>query len=67
MLDLVEFAEADASRSRAICLRTLERFGMEGRDNGAPGLQPHHHEHDDAALVLDPDGHTINAVCHSPE
>jgi catechol 2,3-dioxygenase-like lactoylglutathione lyase family enzyme len=38
-----------------------------GRDNGAPGLRPHYHEHYYGAFVLDPDGHNIEAVCHLPE
>jgi catechol 2,3-dioxygenase-like lactoylglutathione lyase family enzyme len=38
-----------------------------GRDNGAPGTRPHYHEHYYGAFVLDPDGHNIEAVCHSPE
>jgi len=38
-----------------------------GRDNGAPGLRPHYHEHYYGAFVLDPDGHNIEAVCHRPE
>lgn len=37
-----------------------------GRDNGAPGLRPHYHEHYYGAFVLDPDGHNIEAVCHVP-
>jgi catechol 2,3-dioxygenase-like lactoylglutathione lyase family enzyme len=37
-----------------------------GRDNGAPGTRPHYHEHYYGAFVLDPDGHNIEAVCHSP-
>ncbi len=36
------------------------------RDNGAPGLRPHYHPDYYAAFVLDPDGHNIEAVCHSP-
>lgn len=36
------------------------------RDNGAPGLRPHYHEHYYGAFVLDPDGHNIEAVCHLP-
>ena len=36
------------------------------RDNGAPGVRPHYHEHYYGAFVLDPDGHNIEAVCHSP-
>jgi catechol 2,3-dioxygenase-like lactoylglutathione lyase family enzyme len=38
-----------------------------GRDNGAPGPRPHYHEHYFGAFVLDPDGHNIEAVCHTPE
>ncbi len=37
-----------------------------GRDNGAPGLRPHYHEHYYAAFVFDPDGNNIEAVCHGP-
>jgi catechol 2,3-dioxygenase-like lactoylglutathione lyase family enzyme len=38
-----------------------------GRDNGAPGLRPHYHPDYYGAFVLDPDGHNIEAVCHTPE
>jgi catechol 2,3-dioxygenase-like lactoylglutathione lyase family enzyme len=37
-----------------------------GRDNGGPGLRPHYHPHYYGAFVLDPDGHNIEAVCHTP-
>jgi len=37
-----------------------------GRDNGAPGLRPQYHPTYYAAFVHDPDGHNIEAVCHSP-
>jgi catechol 2,3-dioxygenase-like lactoylglutathione lyase family enzyme len=37
-----------------------------GRDNGAPGLRPHYDAAYYAAFVLDPDGHNIEAVTHSP-
>jgi len=37
-----------------------------GKDNGAPGLRPHYHANYYGAFVLDPDGHNIEAVCHSP-
>ena len=37
-----------------------------GTDNGAPGLRPHYHADYYGAFVLDPDGHNIEAVCHSP-
>lgn len=38
-----------------------------GKDNGAPGLRPHYHKDYYGAFVLDPDGHNIEAVCHTPE
>jgi catechol 2,3-dioxygenase-like lactoylglutathione lyase family enzyme len=37
-----------------------------GKDNGPPGARPHYHQHYYGAFVLDPDGHNIEAVCHSP-
>ena len=36
-----------------------------GRDNGAPGLRTIYHPHYYGAFVLDPDGHNIEAVCHT--
>lgn len=36
-------------------------------DHGAPGLRPIYHPNYYGAFVLDPDGHNIEAVCHSPE
>jgi hypothetical protein len=41
-------------------------MGAGGTDNGAPGLRPHYHEHYYAAFVLDPEGHNIEAVTHTP-
>ncbi len=38
-----------------------------GRDNGKPGVRPHYHDSYYAALVFDPDGNNIEAVCHRPE
>lgn len=35
-------------------------------DNGAPGLRPHYHPNYYGAFVLDPDGHNVEAVCHTP-
>ena len=37
-----------------------------GKDNGLPGLRPQYHPNYYGAFVLDPDGHNIEAVCHSP-
>ena len=38
-----------------------------GRDNGAPGVRPHYHPDYYGAFVLDPDGHNIEAVCHTAQ
>jgi catechol 2,3-dioxygenase-like lactoylglutathione lyase family enzyme len=37
-----------------------------GRDNGPPGLRLHYHKDYYGAFVLDPDGHNIEACCHTP-
>jgi catechol 2,3-dioxygenase-like lactoylglutathione lyase family enzyme len=37
-----------------------------GRDNGAPGIRAHYHPNYYGAFVLDPDGHNIEAVSHTP-
>ncbi len=37
-----------------------------GKDFGGPGLRPHYHANYYGAFVLDPDGHNIEAVCHTP-
>ena len=37
-----------------------------GKDNGAPGVRAHYHPNYYGAFVLDPDGHNIEAVCHTP-
>jgi hypothetical protein len=37
-----------------------------GKDNGPPGLRAHYHPNYYGAFVLDPDGHNIEAVCHTP-
>ena len=34
-------------------------------DNGPPGVREHYHQTYYAAFVTDPDGHNIEAVCHS--
>jgi catechol 2,3-dioxygenase-like lactoylglutathione lyase family enzyme len=52
-------SEVDAFHAAAI------RAG--GTCNGPPGLRPHYHQSYYAAFVLDPDGHNIEAVCHTVE
>lgn len=51
-------AQIDAFHTAAI------RAG--GLDNGPPGPRPQYHPDYYAAFVLDPDGHNIEAVCHTP-
>ena len=38
-----------------------------GKDNGAPGLRPRYHANYYAAFVIAPDGHNVEAVCHTPD
>jgi catechol 2,3-dioxygenase-like lactoylglutathione lyase family enzyme len=38
-----------------------------GRDNGKPGVRAQYHPTYYGAFVLDPDGHNVEAVCHTPE
>ena len=37
-----------------------------GTDNGSPGVRDIYHPDYYGAYVLDPDGHNIEAVCHTP-
>ena len=36
-------------------------------DNGPPGVRSDYHPNYFASFVKDPDGHNIEAVCHTPE
>jgi catechol 2,3-dioxygenase-like lactoylglutathione lyase family enzyme len=45
----------------------LAALAAGGRCNGAPGVRPHYHANYYAAFALDPDGHNIEAVCHTPQ
>lgn len=38
----------------------------DGTDHGAPGVREDYHPSYYAAFVLDPDGNSIEAVCHTP-
>lgn len=68
---------AGATLSGHVCFAAPSRAAVEafhaaalaagGRDNGKPGLRPHYHAHYYAAFVIDPDGHRIEAVRHTPE
>ena len=37
-----------------------------GTDNGGPGVREIYHPSYYGAFVLDPDGHNVEAVCHTP-
>jgi catechol 2,3-dioxygenase-like lactoylglutathione lyase family enzyme len=43
-----------------------EAIAAGGKDNGPPGLRPQYHKDYYGAFVLDPDGHNIEACCHTP-
>jgi catechol 2,3-dioxygenase-like lactoylglutathione lyase family enzyme len=43
----------------------IAALGAGGKDNGPPGPRPHYHKDYYGAFVLDPDGHNIEAVCHT--
>lgn len=34
-----------------------------GKDNGAPGIRHHYHDHYYAAYIIDPDGNNLEVVC----
>ena len=36
-----------------------------GKSNGEPGMRPQYHNRYFAAFIIDPDGHNIEAVCHT--
>jgi predicted lactoylglutathione lyase len=59
---------AFAARSRAEVRAFHEAALAAGaRDNGAPGLRPECHPGYYGTFVIDPDGHTMEAVCHAAE
>lgn len=59
---------AFAAKTREEVRRFYEAaLGAGGKDNGAPGLRPQYHPNYYAAFVIGPDGHNIEAVCHSAE
>lgn len=60
----VAFASSDRATVDAFHTAAL---AAGGKDNGAPGLRPHYHEHYYGAYAHDPDGNNVEAVCHLPE
>jgi hypothetical protein len=44
----------------------IDHVGFPLRDNGPTGIRAHDHQDCYGAFVIDPDGNTIEAVCHRP-
>ena len=59
---------AFAAKTREqVCQFHAAALAAGGKDNGAPGLRPNYHPNYYGAFVIGPDGHNIEAVCHTPE
>lgn len=68
--------EGGLARPMHIAITARDRAGVDafhraalaagGKDNGGPGLRPQYHPNYYGAFVFDPDGHNIEAVCHTP-
>ncbi|WP_077036760.1 VOC family protein [Pelomonas sp. KK5] len=59
----IAFAAASRAQVDAFYRAALQAGAI---DNGPPGLRPQYHALYYAAFVIDPDGHNIEAVCHTP-
>ncbi len=58
---------AFAARDRAAVDAFYEAaIAAGGADNGGPGIRAHYHPNYYGAFVRDPDGHNVEAVCHTP-
>jgi catechol 2,3-dioxygenase-like lactoylglutathione lyase family enzyme len=60
----IAFAAESRAQVRAFYEASL-RAG--GKDNGPPGIREIYHPNYYGAFVIGPDGHNIEAVCHTPE
>jgi predicted lactoylglutathione lyase len=60
----IAFAAENRAQVRAFHEAAL-RAG--GRDNGPPGVREIYHPNYYGAFVIGPDGHNVEAVCHTPE
>jgi catechol 2,3-dioxygenase-like lactoylglutathione lyase family enzyme len=58
----IAFATPDRSVVDAFHAAALKAGG---KDNGPPGLRPQYDPNYYGAFILDPDGHNIEAVCHT--
>lgn len=59
----IAFMAKDHAEVNAFHAKALE---LGAKDDGAPGLRPRYHPDYYGAFVIDPNGHNIEAVCHTP-
>ncbi len=72
----VETRGASPLQGMHVCFRASDRRAVRafhraaltagGRDDGQPAVRAQYHPDYYAAFALDPDGHRIEAVCHTP-
>jgi catechol 2,3-dioxygenase-like lactoylglutathione lyase family enzyme len=55
-----------AKERRAVDAFHAAALAAGATDNGKPGVREHYHPNCYGAFVFDPDGHPIEAVCHTP-
>ncbi|NHZ36254.1 VOC family protein [Massilia rubra] len=60
----IAFAAGSREQVRQFYAAALEAGA---KDNGAPGIRAHYHPDYYGAFVIGPDGHNIEAVCHTPD
>ncbi|NHZ60952.1 VOC family protein [Massilia sp. CCM 8694] len=60
----IAFAAESREQVRQFYAAALEAGA---KDNGAPGIRAHYHPDYYGAFVIGPDGHNIEAVCHTPD
>ncbi len=58
------FVAADRATVKAFHKAALKAGG---KDDGKPGLRKHYHPNYYGAFVRDPDGYSVEVVCHGPE
>ena len=59
----IAFAAQNREQVRAFYAAALQAGG---HDHGAPGIRAIYHAHYYAAFIVGPEGHNIEAVCHTP-
>lgn len=64
MIDHPGFSVSDFGRGKASCATAL---AAGSRHDSPSRLRPHYHAHYYGAFVFDPDGHSIEAVCHEAD